>query len=120
MEQLTSVVSLLAALSIASERLVEIIKGLIPSLDQKSTDPKTETQRRAKLQSLALFAGIVTAFIARQAFPDAIHVPRGLLSQIFVTVGIGLLASGGSGFWNSILDYVNGAKDLKQKEADKN
>jgi hypothetical protein len=29
-----------------------------------------------------------------------------------------LLASGGSGFWNSILTYVTKAKDLKAAEAE--
>jgi len=31
---------------------------------------------------------------------------------------LGLLASGGSGFWNSILTYVAKAKDLKAAEAE--
>jgi hypothetical protein len=31
---------------------------------------------------------------------------------------LGLLASGGSGFWNSILTYVTKAKDIKAAEAE--
>ena len=34
------------------------------------------------------------------------------------TLALGLLASGGSGFWNSILTYVTKAKDLKAAEAE--
>jgi hypothetical protein len=111
--QLSTIIGLLAALSVASERLVEIIKGLIPSLDKQSPDPKTEAHRRAALHVIAAFAGILTAFIASQAFPDSVHLPPGILGKIT----LGLLASGGSGFWNSILDYVNNAKDLKAVQA---
>ena len=35
MTKLITVIGLLIALSIASERFVDIIKGLVPSLDQK-------------------------------------------------------------------------------------
>jgi len=33
-------------------------------------------------------------------------------------LGLGLLASGGSGFWNSVLTYVTKVKDIKTVEAD--
>jgi hypothetical protein len=33
-------------------------------------------------------------------------------------LALGLLASGGSGFWNSILTYVTKAKDVKAAEAE--
>jgi hypothetical protein len=112
--QLSSIVGLLAALSVASERLVEIVKGLVPALNQQSPNPKIEGWRRAALHILAALAGIVTAFVAGQAFPDTIHVPSGILGKII----LGLLASGGSGFWNSILDYVNNAKDVKRLQID--
>jgi len=31
---------------------------------------------------------------------------------------LGLLASGGSGFWNSVLTFVNKVKDVKKLEAE--
>jgi hypothetical protein len=33
-------------------------------------------------------------------------------------LALGLLASGGSGFWNSILAYITKAKDVKAAEAE--
>jgi hypothetical protein len=33
-------------------------------------------------------------------------------------VALGLLSSGGSAFWNSILTYVNKVKDVKKQEAE--
>ena len=50
---LTALVTLILTLSIASERLVEIIKGWVPLLDQVNSDPNTEGRRRSVLQILA-------------------------------------------------------------------
>lgn len=112
--KLTTIVSLLVALSVASERLVEIIKGLIPILNQQNPDPKKEGWRKAFLQILAVAAGIITACIAGAAIPTDIGIPDDFTGKL----ALGLLASGGSGFWNSILTYVTKAKDIKGAEAD--
>ena len=53
---LSTMVGLLIALSIASERLVEIVKGFIPPLNTKQTDAKTEDQRKSYIQLLAVVA----------------------------------------------------------------
>jgi drug/metabolite transporter (DMT)-like permease len=112
----TTVVALLVALSVASERLVEIIKGLIPGLNQENSDPKKEGRRKAALQVLAVLSGIVTALLAGPAI-------RGILSESWCTlsglIALGLLASGGSGFWNAILTYVKLVKDIKEKSLSK-
>lgn len=65
---LTAVVSLLIALRVAAERLVEIVKGFWPFLNTPQADPKREGRRRAGLQLLAVIAGIVTAWLARGRF----------------------------------------------------
>jgi len=113
--QLTSFLSLLVALSVASERLVEITKGFIPGLDRPHPDPRRESIRKAFLQILAVFAGILTVFLANPLIPREIHQASGLLEII----GLGLLVSGGSGFWNSVLTYVTKVKDIKKLEAEK-
>jgi hypothetical protein len=113
MTKISTVVSLLIALSIASERLVEIVKGCIPALDQPRVDPTAEGRRRAVLQLLAVVAGIVTAFLASGIIPSELHEATTPLA----TIALGLLASGGSGFWNSILTYVGKVKDVKSLEA---
>lgn len=110
---LSTVIAVLIVLSVASERLVEIIKGFIPALDKENDDPQKESRRKAYLHILAVVAGIATAFLAREALeasvPDAWNTTTGVLA-------LGLLASGGSGFWNSILGYVNEVKKLKKEE----
>jgi hypothetical protein len=110
--KLTTVISLLIALSIASERLVDIIKGLVPWLNQQRRRPAEEGWRKAALQVIAVFAGITTAWFASPAVPD--FLPHDFTGKL----ALGLLASGGSGFWNSILTYVTKAKDLKAAEAE--
>lgn len=111
-EVLTAVVSLLVALSIASERLVEIIKGLIPFLNLQNEDNKKEGWRKAILQFLAVCSGIVTAFLAWPALSDFLPREWVNLPTVFA---LGFLASGGSGLWNGILTYVKNVKDLKKE-----
>ncbi len=112
--KLTTVISLLVALSIASERLVDIIKGLVPWLNQPRLRPVDEGWRKATLQVLAVLAGITTAWLSSAAIPKGVGIPDDWTG----TFALGLLASGGSGFWNSILTYVTKAKDLKAAEAE--
>lgn len=113
--KLTAIVTLILALSVASERLVEIIKGFIPVLDKTNTlDGKAEARRRSYLQILAVLSGILTAFLAQD------YIPKEIADSMkgWSIFGLGLLASGGSGFWNSVLTYVTKVKDIKTVEAD--
>ncbi len=113
--KLTAVVGLLVALSVASERLVEIIKGVIPWLNKQNSNEIQEGWRGALLHALAVGAGVVTAFIARPAIaPDVI--PADTTNTVAI-LALGLLASGGSGFWNSILTYLLKLKDLAKMDA---
>lgn len=113
MAKVATITSLLIALSIAAERLVEIVKGFTPALNLEQPDPAREGRRRALLQLLAVGAGILTAWLAGGMIPTEVYdatTPLGI-------VALGLLASGGSGFWNSILTYVTKVKDLKSFDA---
>jgi hypothetical protein len=114
MESILSFVTLLIALSVASERLVEIIKNAIPWLNQKKEDPKEEGWRKSVLQALAVVAGIVTAILAGPAVGGIISGPWDTVSGI---IALGLLASGGSGLWNSVLTYLLKVKDIKGAQA---
>ena len=112
--QLTAVVTLLVALSVASERLVEIVKGVVPWLNQEiKNSPTKEGWRKASLQLLAVAAGILTASLSKDAIPDFVSAQfsDGKVSYL----ALGLLASGGSGLWNSILNYAAGLKGVVSK-----
>lgn len=116
MDNLPTMVSVLIALSVASERLVEIVKGIFQKLNKENPDEKKEGWRKAGLQLMAVAAGIITALLARPAL-------QGTLSEAWTTfpgiLGLGLLASGGSGFWNSVMAYFLQLKELKKVEVDK-
>lgn len=146
-EKLIAVVSILVILSIASERLVEIIKAYIPSLveDKVAGDtivnPQQELQkearRKAKISVLAIAAGIFTAFLAspilagifKDLFPGSTcPFAAGFfnfgtdgscgfnfsIEGLPAVLALGLLASGGSSLWNSVLEYLLKIKDLKK------
>jgi hypothetical protein len=113
-EDFGSVLSLMLGLSVASERLVELIKGLIGSnwLNEHKKDPKKELRRRVAIQILATACGMVTAYLAR----DAVILVIGS-SDWPTCLVLGLLASGGSGLWNALLDWSKYAKDIRKAQA---
>lgn len=110
---ITNALSLLAALSVATERLVEIIKGSIPVLNNPAKDSTIEGFRQVVLHLLAAISGFASAWMAGATMP-------GVLPATWNTYGgyviIGLLVSGGSGFWNSILSYAKATKDIKEAQ----
>lgn len=110
---LYAAVALILIISIASERLVEIIKGFIPFLSKAFEDSKREGYRRAALQILAMFSGCATAWLAA---PIISTDQQNYLDHPGQLLGIGLLASGGSGLWNAVLSYFLQLKDLKKAE----
>jgi hypothetical protein len=113
-DNLIAIVTLLIALSVASERLVDIVKGLVPFLNVQNKDAKKEGWRKTILQVMAVISGIITAFLARgtitSAIPEIFQTTSGIL-------GLGLLASGGSGLWNAVLTYLLQVKNLKKATA---
>jgi hypothetical protein len=125
MTKVTALVGLMVALSVASERLVEIIKGYVPWLDLKKNETdhsdkarKKEGQRRSALQLIAVASGVITASLAWTAISSVVQRPDltyGSPETWFWIVGLGVLASGGSGFWNAVLTYFVNLKDLKEQ-----
>lgn len=111
---LSTLLPVLIALSMASERLVEIIKGFFPALNEEKSEPKEESRRKAYLQILAVVAGLITVLLAKQG--DLLSNLPGIFTESLGVITLGLLASGGSGFWNSVLDYVNEVKKIKKME----
>ena len=114
--KLAAIVGVSVALSVASERLVEIIKGFSKFLSDANPDPVGDRWRRMLLQLIAVGAGIVTALLTQPAIKGVVP---GLSEHTLGIVALGLLASGGSGFWNAILAYVLNLKDIKKAEAKK-
>jgi hypothetical protein len=111
-----AVVSVILALSVTSERLVEIIKGIVPWLNVQRSSETEEGWRRSALQGLAVASAVLTAYLAGDYVKAVVKLPESI-SEVWAVLGLGLLASGGSGLWNSVLTYLGKVKDIKKLEA---
>jgi hypothetical protein len=119
-ESLPTILTLLIALSVAAERAVEIITGFVPWLSKVEESVGAEARRRAVLHLLAAASGIAISWLAWPVVAEALaELPNQATRPAhFPTVlALGLLASGGSGFWHSILSYVTSLKELKQADS---
>jgi hypothetical protein len=111
-DNLPTLITLLIALSVATERVVEIVKGFFWQLNEAREDPRLEAKRRFWLHLLAVGGGIA---VTLAAWPAVREVVPGTGDWTMVAA-LGLLASGGSGFWNTILSYVLKIKDLRKED----
>jgi hypothetical protein len=112
---LTTIVAMLAGISVAVERVVEVIKSAIPPLAKPWA--KNDGYRAAIVQVIAAAAG---AIIASQ-LPAQVRasLPFGLGADLNWTgyVVIGFMASGGSGAWNHVLDILSALKSKQETAA---
>jgi len=130
-DALSSLVAVVLAVSLAAERLVTVLKTAFPA--QLADEQKTEAQevdlvadrpRRLLVQLLAFAAAWLTAtFLTTndltQLGLSSPFKPVQLAAGGAVTLPayiVGLLASGGSAFWNNVLGYTKALKDTKQVE----
>lgn len=118
LDTLPALITLLIALSVASERAVEIVKGLVAFLDTTHTDSHRERLRRMSLHLLGVAAGIGIAAVTWPILAEVLAQPQQAApGRDWPTIlALGLLASGGSGFWNTMLSYALNLKELKRTE----
>ena len=100
-------VPLILGVSVAGERLVSLVKTVIPWLAGSTqpvppADSTMDNIRKVILMILAFLSCLATALLIK---PDSI--PPVLLA---------LLASGGSAFWTSILGYTKAVSDIKSQQ----
>ena len=117
METITLLISYVLGISIASERVVEMVKGVFPILWQAQDDPKQEASRRSMLQALSIAVSIGVAFTATATLPNELKA-LGWVERVPGTVALGLMAAGGSGFWNAVLTLLGNIKDIKKGEVE--
>lgn len=111
LDKLTLFATFVLTLSLAVERVTEILKRFIEKLL-----PETEAYRTAILHVLAAVVGTA---IATQV-PEQVGAAFGLAGDrvnagLYILVGI--VASGGSTMWNQILDMLHAAKVGKEDKA---
>ncbi|MFN0109940.1 MAG: hypothetical protein ACKVZH_13885 [Blastocatellia bacterium] len=110
---ISNTLALLSALSVASERIVETIKGLWPWLNKETLDNEiNEGRRKSTILIVAAIAGIVMAWLAKET--GVINLEGQPFSKV---ISLGLLSAGGSGLWNSVQTSLNKLKDATKKLA---
>ena len=112
---LTSFFTLMVAISMSVERVVEILKGIIPPLSKTWPGDK-DYLRFAILHILAAVAGAGVAFAAQSQIASQVQMLDFKAHPYFGYAVIGLMASGGSAMWNQALDIVQAVK-IKQVAA---
>jgi hypothetical protein len=102
------------ALSMGVERVVEIIKGMVPWLRTADPDNDKDSWRCLVLQVMAAIAGgVIAGVTGPQNFLPWLKGDSGLWG-VPSCILLGLMASGGSAFWNHALDIVGAIKDTKE------
>jgi hypothetical protein len=117
----------IAAISVATERLVTIVKTAAPRLfaeehktDAKEVDLHADRWRRLRVLAVAfLCAWVTTGLLADTTASDVgwsfhpfgrVTVGSRALSVLFIA----LLATGGSAFWTQVVGYLGALKDVTQ------
>jgi hypothetical protein len=120
---LSATIAVLLSISLATERVVTIIKTIFPALAVEKKTAAGEVAlapdrpRRLTLQGIALAAAWITAsFLAVGPNPNEVtwdlfgQVQAGTL-KIWVPI-VAILASGGSAFWTQLLQYTGAVRDI--------
>lgn len=119
MDKLTTLLSFLAALSVATERITELFKGM-PLISRwfaiEKKDPVVEEFRKVSVQFLAVLAGTLVTYLARDPLSKQFGITE---VQWYVYWVFGAMASGGSGIWNSTLDIIREINRQKQIATEK-
>jgi hypothetical protein len=124
---LTSFVTLMIAVSVAVERMVEVLKGFFPTtrLFQANADPVKEAHRCAWIHILAGACGYTVAWVGKVDIFSTIGILKAGQLMVFQCelyweaswAITGILASGGSAFWNHALDLIKATKVQQEKQA---
>ncbi len=120
MENLTGLLGFLAALSLATERITEVIKGF-PFLSrwlavERAGGSTAEEFRKASIHIMAIAVGTVLTALTQDQLSSMLGLSY---SGFWVYLLFGAMASGGSGLWNSALDIVREVNRQKQVLTDK-
>jgi hypothetical protein len=113
---LQSFLTQMVAVSVAVERVIEILKqtiGTIPFINWIFTSNPNSTRDSWRCAVIHLVSAGIGALIAELS---GITVP-GVSDKAVSYVLIGLLSAGGSAFWNHALDLVKAAKVQKEQTA---
>lgn len=122
-DYLVALSTLLLALSLASERLVAIVKTIWPELTDENAERTLAEDRRRRIMVLVLAflaSWLTSSFLATNGFNPVGEIPIFKSAQgdhplpVYI---VALMCTGGSAFWSSVLGYANAVKDTKKQQA---
>ena len=119
---ITKLISIVLAVSLASERLVSILKTISPWLagpQPPSTplpDSRMERVRKVVVMLISFFIGWLMSSYSDGEFKIFDSLDIGINNFKIPYFIIGLMASGGSAFWTSILSYVKAVRDVSTQQ----
>lgn len=110
---LNGMMTYVAALSVSTERVTEFIKRL-PVFSTFLSTQKTGTQEDIRILCVHVLAvvvgGVICGFFPKTLVPAGITFPAEFWDKASYCLLFGILASGGSSFWNSALDTLRNVK----------
>ncbi len=117
LDKLSILVPVLVVISLASERLIAIIKSVFPGLQEERKTPagdidlQADRRRQLSVQVLAFVTSYISVALA---FGKVSPIDGVAIGDVQYSVAaLALLGSGGSAFWNNILGYTKAVKDIK-------
>ena len=118
-EDLVVLFTYLLAISTANERLITLIKTMVPWFSEEAVDfasPASASQFRWKsfaVQCMTIVSAFFTSYIITNQGLLKDGVWKGLEANFWI---VGILASGGSAFWSGLLGYTTALKEIKKVE----
>ena len=110
---LNSMMTYVAALSVSTERVTEFVKRF-PAFSSFLSTEKTGTAEDVRILCVHLLAvaigGVICGVFPKSLVPAGIVLPTDLWNKAGYCLIFGILASGGSSFWNSALDTLRNVK----------
>ncbi len=116
---LNGMTTYVAALSVSTERVTEFIKRL-PVFSSFLSAQKTGSQEDVRILCVHLLAvaigAVICGFFPKTLVPIGITFPTEFWDKAAYCLLFGILASGGSSFWNSALDTLRNVKTTMGKK----
>jgi hypothetical protein len=112
---LSTIIAHVVVLSVALERLVEVLKGIFPfwpfaRSQSKSTSASAEHLRSAAMIVITAALGTGFCWIFRLNLLHVAHVRSGYIAA-------GLAAAAGAAFWHNLLGLMRADRTLKDSQA---
>ncbi len=118
LDNLSDLSAVLLAISLATERLVVILKTVFPKLgEERPPEPgessdEADRMRRLSVLGVAYVCALATAWL----IADGWTIEYGAGKRAISIFGVALLASGGSAFWTQVVGFASAAKDVRKME----